>query len=406
MVNNTLLSDSIVLTAMKNDTSFNISSSALLQPHEIPLEETVLQGIVLILILLVASLGNGFVGFCVFAHKNLQVPTNYFLVSLAAADFLFAVLALPFRLYDVLGKYQWNLSLRACQFWVWLDLLLCSASVANLAAISVDRYMKISSPLTYNTRMTRKRVRLTLVFLWFYSGLLATLTFVEWSPDPRDQARGTIIDENRTCRLDAKIFLTIISTLGFFVPLAIMLLMYFFVFKVAVVQATRVARQHESLKGLSKKGRKRARSSIALLEVKATKTLITLLSVFCICWCPYFILILIGLHKVELYHNLPNWFLNFLKIVFINFLPNVNAALDPIVYTTNNHQFRTVIRRMIRKQRLRARGLVLSNVYSETGLLSVSESRNRRSSSFRTRTTTTSVKNISLVIPQVENTNI
>lgn len=373
----------------------------MITPREIPLIETVLQGIVLVLVLLVASLGNGFVGFCVFAHKHLQVPTNYFLVSLAAADFLFAILALPFRLYDIIGKYQWKLSHEACQFWVWLDLLFCSASIANLAAISVDRYMKISSPLTYNSRMTRRRVRCTLVLLWLYSGLLATLSLVKWSPDPRHEARGTIVDENMICRLDAKIYLTIISTLGFFVPLAIMLLMYFFVFKVAVVQATRVARQQESLKGLSKKGRKRARSSIALLEVKATKTLIILLSVFCVCWCPYFILSLIGLHNVELFFKLPNWFLLFLKIVFVNFLPNLNAALDPIVYTTNNHQFRTVIRRMIRKQRLK--GLVFSNVYSDAGLLSVSESRNRRSSSFRTKTTTTSVKNTTpLNSPQVD----
>lgn len=369
--------------------TLNVSSTISPVFREVSIE-TILQVIVLVLILLVAALGNGFVGYCVFAHKNLQVPTNYFLVSLAAADFLFAIFALPFRIYDIIRGHLWLLSVAACRFWVWLDLLFCSASVANLAAISVDRYLKISSPLTYNSRMTRRRVRFILLILWGYSALLASLTFVEWSSDPKDQARGSVVDENKICRCDATIFLTIISTLGFFVPLAIMLLMYFFVFKVAVVQATRVARQQESLNGISKKGRKRrAKSSIALLEVKATKTLIILLSVFCICWCPYFILSLIGLHKSELYFGLPKWFLVFLKVVFVNFLPNLNAALDPIVYTTNNHQFRTVIRRMVRKHRQQARGLMLSNAYSDNGLMSVSELKNRRIS----RTTTTSVKN-------------
>jgi tRNA A37 threonylcarbamoyladenosine dehydratase len=83
--------------------------------------------------------------------------------------------------------------------------------------------------------------------------------------------------------------------------------------------------------------------------------------------------------------------------LFVNFLPNVNAALDPIVYTTNNHQFRTVIRRMLRKQRERARGIV-SSVYSE-GLYSVSaESRGRRSSSLRNRSTS-AVKNSLTPLP-------
>ncbi|XP_031574548.1 octopamine receptor-like [Actinia tenebrosa] len=358
--------------------------------------EAGLQAAVLILILIVASVGNGFVGFCVFTHQNLQVPTNYFLVSLATADFLFAILALPFRIYDVLEKYKWELGLAACRFWVWLDLLFCSASIASLAAISVDRYLKISSPLTYNSRMTRNRVRFTLALLWMYSAILASLLLVEWSPDPADIARGTIV-ENGVCRSDDKIFLTIISVLGFFAPLTIMLLMYFFVFKVAVIQATRVARQQQSLRGLSKKSRKRrTKSSIALLEVKATKTLIILLSVFCICWCPYFIISLISLYRIELIYQLPGWFTKTLRILFVNFLPNVNAALDPIVYTTNNHQFRTVIRRMVRKQRERARGIV-SSVYSE-GLYTMSESRGRRSSSLRTKSTS-AVKNSLTPLP-------
>lgn len=376
MENNTFLNSSF----SKNFTS-NIAAGFVISDYEIGL-----QAAVLILILIVASVGNGFVGFCVFTHKNLQVPTNYFLVSLATADFLFAMLALPFRIYDVLEKYKWELGLAACRFWVWLDLLFCSASIASLAAISVDRYLKISSPLTYNSRMTRNRVRITLALLWIYSAILASLLLVEWSPDPKNFARGTIV-ENGLCRSDDTIFLTIISVLGFFAPLMIMLLMYFFVFKVAVIQATRVARQQQSLvRGLSKKSRKRrTKSSIALLEVKATKTLIILLSVFCICWCPYFIISLISLHKIKLLYHLPDWCTKVLKILFVNFLPNVNAALDPIVYTTNNHQFRTVIRRMLRKQRERARGIV-SSVYSE-GLYSMSESRGRRSSSLRTKST-------------------
>ncbi|EDO42463.1 predicted protein, partial [Nematostella vectensis] len=307
-----------------------------------------IQCIFLFAVLIVAVVGNGIVSLCVFTNKHLQVPTNYFIVSLAAADFLFAVLALPFRLYDVLAGYKWHLGLHTCRYWVWLDLLFCSASIANLAAISVDRYLKISSPLTYNSRMTPKRVVLVLVLLWGYSMILASLTLVQWSPDPKDQGRGTIV-ENGICRMEAKIYLTIISVIGFFAPFAIMVLMYYFVFKVAVEHASRVARQHESLRTRhtvtrKKRNRRRSSSSIALLEVKATKTLILLLSVFCLCWCPYFVISLISLHRIEWFYALPLWLNKLLRIMFVLFLPNCNSALNPIVYSTNNHQFRSVIR--------------------------------------------------------------
>lgn len=343
-VNNNVSSLSNISHAA-NHSGLNTTSRQSTAPSDF---EIISQAVILIIVLIVSIGGNGLVCFLVFTVKQLQIPTNYFILSLALADFLFAVVCLPFRIVNVLQRYLWTLGLGACKFWIWLDLVFCSASIANLAAISVDRYLKIASPLTYDIRMTSRRVAFILIALWGYSTSLASLSFVS------GDAAGIIV-RNQVCYIDNKIFLTVISVIGFFAPFAIMLLMYCFVFKVAVGQAKELFRLQESLYSGSQPNVRRKSSRISagtvFFEVKATKTLIILLSVFCICWSPFFVLTLLSLHSPEAFNGVPGWLTKLLKIVFVYLLPNCNAAFNPIIYTTYNLQFRKAIQRLLKRYR-------------------------------------------------------
>lgn len=356
-----------------NHSGLNTTSRLSTAPSDF---EIISQAVVLIIVLIVSVFGNGLVCFLVFTVKQLQMPTNYFILSLALADFLFAVVCLPFRILNVLQRYLWTLGLGACKFWVWLDLVFCSASIANLAAISVDRYLKIASPLTYDIRMTSKRVALILIALWGYSTSLASLSFVS------GDSEGIIV-RNQVCYIDNKIFLTVISVIGFFAPFAIMLLMYCFVFKVAVGQAKELFRLQESLYSGSQPSARRKSSRISagtvFFEVKATKTLIILLSVFCICWSPFFVLTLLSLHSPGAFRDLPGWLTKLLKIVFVYLLPNCNAAFNPIIYTTYNLQFRKAIQRLLKRYKRERSGSF--NSFSEPA----SEIRKKFSSALRTK---------------------
>ena len=311
--------------------------------------EVTSQALILILVLVISLTGNGLLCYLILAIKQLQIPTNYFILSLALADFLFAAVCLPFRIAYILQKYLWTLGLGMCKFWVWLDLLFCSASIANLAAISVDRYLKIVSPLTYDARMTSSRAVLILVALWGYSISLASLSLC-----PTSNAPGIVV-ENQRCFIDNKIFLTVVFVIGFFAPFAIMILMYCFVFKVAVDQAQQLFRQTESLYGTHRHRSRRKSSRIFMgtpfFELKATKTLMILLSVFCICWSPFFVLSLVSLHNPHAWDELPSWFTVFLKALFVHVLPNCNSAFNPIIYTTYNHQFKNAFQQLFKRYR-------------------------------------------------------
>uniref|UniRef100_A0A1I8FQH0 G_PROTEIN_RECEP_F1_2 domain-containing protein n=1 Tax=Macrostomum lignano TaxID=282301 RepID=A0A1I8FQH0_9PLAT len=68
---------------------------------------------------------------------------NWFLASLAFADLLLGLLVMPFSLVkQLLGAWVFGL-------WLAIDVLACTASIMNLCLISLDRYWSVSKALTY-----------------------------------------------------------------------------------------------------------------------------------------------------------------------------------------------------------------------------------------------------------------
>jgi len=56
-----------------------------------------------------------------------------------------------------------------CRVWLAVDVWLCTASIYNLCAISIDRYLAISRPVKYPTLMSGKRARLLIIAVWILS---------------------------------------------------------------------------------------------------------------------------------------------------------------------------------------------------------------------------------------------
>ncbi|XP_024604732.1 D(4) dopamine receptor [Neophocaena asiaeorientalis asiaeorientalis] len=88
------------------------------------------------------------------AERALQTPTNYFILSLAAADLLLALLVLPLFVYSEVQGGVWLLSPGLCDALMAMDVMLCTASIFNLCAISVDRRRR-----TKISRRERKAMR-------------------------------------------------------------------------------------------------------------------------------------------------------------------------------------------------------------------------------------------------------
>ncbi|NXR88391.1 DRD2 protein, partial [Hypocryptadius cinnamomeus] len=125
--------------------------------------------VLLALLIFIIVFGNVLVCMAVSRERALQTTTNYLIVSLAVADLLVATLCMPWVVYmEVVG--EWRFSRIHCDIFVTLDVMMCTASILNLCAISIDRYTAVAMPMLYNTRYSSKRrVTVMIAVVWVLS---------------------------------------------------------------------------------------------------------------------------------------------------------------------------------------------------------------------------------------------
>ena len=99
----------------------------------------VLLAILFGIIAFVTVVGNIMVMVSFKMDKRLQTISNYFLFSLAIADFIIGAYSIPFFTIQLIENGKWPLSQALCDIWLSIDYMASNASVMNLLAISVDR---------------------------------------------------------------------------------------------------------------------------------------------------------------------------------------------------------------------------------------------------------------------------
>jgi hypothetical protein len=102
--------------------------------------------IVLVFICISAIIGNNLVINVVLRDYRLHMPTFYFVVNLAVADILIAVVYIPFYAIAVI-KQEWLFGKAFCMAHTFLISLGINASLVTLSFISVDRFLDITYPL-------------------------------------------------------------------------------------------------------------------------------------------------------------------------------------------------------------------------------------------------------------------
>uniref|UniRef100_A0A8C6XLF2 Dopamine receptor D2 n=1 Tax=Naja naja TaxID=35670 RepID=A0A8C6XLF2_NAJNA len=375
----------------------------------------------LTLLIFVIVFGNVLVCMAVSKEKALQTTTNYLIVSLAVADLLVATLVMPWVVYmEVVG--EWRFSRIHCDIFVTLDVMMCTASILNLCAISIDRYTAVAMPMLYNTRYSSKR-RVTgmIAVVWILSfAISCPLMF------------GLNNTEKNECIIANPAFVVYSSIVSFYVPFIVTLLVYVQIYIVLRKRRKRVntkriashvgpdadtqaplkeAMDHmeemematstsppknsvrpplpsdmepaepaasipcanltppspeNSPLDMQKNGHTidnsktakvfeiqtmpngKTRTSLKTMsrrkfsqqkEKKATQMLAIVLGVFIICWLPFFITHIMNMHcNCEIPQVMYNAF---------TWLGYVNSAVNPIIYTTFNIEFRKAFMKIL-----------------------------------------------------------
>uniref|UniRef100_A0A672UAQ6 D(1B) dopamine receptor n=1 Tax=Strigops habroptila TaxID=2489341 RepID=A0A672UAQ6_STRHB len=252
---------------------------------------SVAAGSLLALLILWTLFGNVLVCAAIVRYRHLRSKvTNIFIVSLAVSDLLVAVLVMPWKaVAEVAGYWPFG---AFCNVWVAFDIMCSTASILNLCVISVDRYWAISSPFRYERKMTQRLALVMISVAWALSVLISFIPVqLNWHKGG-DLVAAESCDSslNRTYAISS-------SLISFYIPVAIMIVTYTRIYRIAQVQIRRISsleravehaescrsshidcHHHTSLKSSIRK------------ETKVLKTLSVIMGVFVCCWLPFFIL--------------------------------------------------------------------------------------------------------------------
>lgn len=197
-----------------------------------PIVVNVFISIMFLIIILGTIVGNILVCVAVCLVRKLRRPCNYLLVSLAVSDLCVAILVMPIAMATEI-KGKWIFGDIVCNLWVSFDVLCCTASILNLCMISVDRYYAITKPLEYGVKRTPKRMIFCVFLVWFGSACISLPPLLILGNEHRitDEENNTT---EETCLVSQSIGYQIYATIcSFYLPLAIMIMVYYKIFRAA-----------------------------------------------------------------------------------------------------------------------------------------------------------------------------
>ena len=130
---------------------------------------------------------NGFVIFLVCSKRHLRTKTNTFIVSLAVADFVVGMIAVPSLFFCSLVT-ECTPSSKEGLIVFLVRVLILYTSGTNLFSLVLERYVAVVKPLKYLTFMTRRRVIQMVLTSWGIP-FLFTLTLVSIKLSAIDRAK-------------------------------------------------------------------------------------------------------------------------------------------------------------------------------------------------------------------------
>ena len=262
-----------------------------------------------------AILGNALVIFIIVRRSTLQTVPNWFVMSLAVADFAVGTLFFPL---DFFCNY-----LEFCpkdNIGFDIAILFIYSSITNLCAMTADRYVAIVKPLRYQVWMTTRRSAFVIGITWIFTFMVDFIPVV-------CVYLGRCEQKNKAIGFTRLIFFTILPCFFLIVATAQILI-------TARTQRQRNVRLEAQLK-FNRPDHRLARTK----HFSSTRVIVTIVAIFFFCY------------SLELY-SFGRWFfgpfepsLEFRHV--LNLFIVVNSAANPIAYALFKRDIRLELKLFI-----------------------------------------------------------
>ncbi|XP_038194299.1 trace amine-associated receptor 1 [Arvicola amphibius] len=286
------------------------------------------------LIILATLVGNLMVIISISHFKQLHTPTNWLLHSMATVDFLLSCLVMPYSMVRTVERC-WYFGETFCKVHTSTDITLSIASIFHLASISIDRYYAVCHPLRYKARMNILTVFVMILISWSIPAAFAFgMIFLQLNLKGVEELYHRQVYCLGGCSaFFSKVSGVLVFMMSFFIPGSVMLFVYSRIYSIAKGQA-------KSINGTNLQTGSEEKNRVPQnKETKAAKNLGIVMGAFLICWCPFFICMVLdpflGYAIPPTLNDVLSWF------------AYLNSAFNPMVYAFFYPWFRRALKMIL-----------------------------------------------------------
>ena len=279
---------------------------------------------VCILIDMMALFGNVLVSLAVIRSPKLRTSTSMFILALAIADILMALICIPITC-GILVSEDWINTSALCDIQGFAILTLALMSIATLALTALNRFFRVVKPAIYKHVFTKRNSLLVVGVVWFlifafYAGLLVgKVTHVRYEPS------------YVVCAVAHTLAQTLVEFVFVILAFITIIVSYSLVF-------VRI-RRHQLSMCSSLLGQNRD-LNISVEEIKISNLLFMTVLAFAICWFPS--LVIITMDRIAPDTTPPRS-----RTLLCTYLNYLSAALNPFIYGVMNRSFRAEYKRIL-----------------------------------------------------------
>ncbi|XP_026076416.1 trace amine-associated receptor 13c-like [Carassius auratus] len=268
--------------------------------------------------------------------KKLHSPTNLLILSLGVADLLIG-LVMPIEAIKLI-EMCWYFGDTFCKLYSILIWMLLSASLSNLVLIAVDRYVAVCHPLLYPQKITMTKTLISICLSWVCASTYNTAFVI-----------NNISLKTNMCYGECSVLVGFawIATdlfMSFIFPCILIINLYLRIFYVVHQQVKVINTMMKGGKCINE-GSVRRKS-----ESKAALTLGIIVTVYLLCWIPYYICSITAASSTTI--NVLTWFMY------------MNSGLNPMVYALFYPWFKKTVK-LILTLKIFQPASSLVNIFSE-----------------------------------------